>query len=686
MLVKHTCVALLALSLSMGLTHTPVTAQKKNDYYYAMRTVTTGLDSPWEMTPGPDGRLWCTERAGYVCRIDPDSGTYTRILDISDRVVNREESGLLGMALHPSFADSPYVYLSWTDHGDGRLQQKIVRYTYDGGQLVDPQEFMAWDAPAIFHAGSRLAISKDHKLIITTGETTANIVAQYTEDPRGKVLRLNLDGTIPDDNPVPGSAIYARGFRNPQGLVVLPDGRIYTAEHGPATDDEINLILSGANYGWPLVMGYCDEEEEIPICEAENITGAVYSTIGFTYGMSALEYYTGTRFPEWQNRLLAGSLKSARIQAFELGEDGTTVSNERQYFSHSVGRIRDFAAMPDGRIFICTSNRDGRGRYPFPTEEDDRIYELLHAPVEAAPTLEEQPHPDTVFANVGDVVLHHLRLENTGNAMLSINNWWTGGENASDVMVYIFDGSLWLRENSHNYLPVQCTPAGEGVRTATVTVSPNNISSNRTYTIVIDPNFPDVIYRGDTIRVEGAVGARSNFNIHFINSGEKTVDVNDVLIEGENASEFMVNDEHLHTVLAPGQEGSIAMEFIPASIGEEKTATISVTGNLPRKRSMIVIGSALTVSVAEKKSVTQPICAPQPADQEVFLIVPAEAEGHAMVQIRDMFGRLVDTFVWMSVSGMDVHRIATTAYPSGAYSISIATGSDVRSVPMIVRH
>lgn len=545
---------------------------------------------------------------------------------------------------------------------------------------------MAWETPTIFHAGSRLAISKDNKLIITTGETTSNMVAQYAEDPRGKVLRLNLDGTIPDDNPQPGSAIYARGFRNPQGLVVLPDGRIYTAEHGPATDDEINLILPGANYGWPLVMGYCDEPEEIPICEAENITEAVYATVGFTYGMGALDYYSGARFPEWQNKLLAGSLKSARIQVFELGEDGTTVSNERQYFSHSVGRIRDFAMMPDGRIFICTSNRDGRGRYPFPTEEDDRVYELLHAPVGDAPTLKEQPRPDTVYANVGDVVLHHLRLENDGNAMLSINNWWTGGENASDAMVYLFDGSLWLRENSHNYLPVQCMSTGEGVRTATVTVSPNNINSNRTYTIVIDPNFPDVIYREDTIRVDGAVGARSNFSIHFVNSGEKAVDVNHVLIEGENASEFIANDEHLHTVLAPGQEGRITMEFIPASIGEEKIATITVMGNLPRKRSMVVIGSALTVSVAEKTSSARPICVPQPADQELFLTVPAEAGQFAMVQVRDMFGRLVDTFEWTSITGMDAYRIATASYPSGTYSLSIATGSDVRFVAMIVRH
>jgi len=182
------------------------------------------------------------------------------------------------------------------------------------------------------------------------------------------------------------------------------------------------------------------------------------------------------------------------------------------------------------------------------------------------------------------------------------------------------------------------------------------------------------------------VGARSSFHIHFVNSGEKTVDIDHILIEGENASEFTVNDEHLHTMLTQGQEGSIAMEFIPTSIGEEKIATISVMGNLPRKRSMVVIGSALTVSVAEKKSGVQPICTPQPADQELFLTVPADAGQSTMVQVRDMFGRLVDMFEWTSISGMDVHRIATTAYPSGAYSISIATGSDVRLVPMIVRH
>ncbi|WP_187631972.1 PQQ-dependent sugar dehydrogenase [Hymenobacter lutimineralis] len=360
----------------------------------SVRTVATGLDTPWEMLWGPDNHLWLTERPGHISRINPETGQRTLLLTVPD-VTENGESGLLGMVLHPDFATSPYVYVVY-NYTDGNLREKLVRYTYNGTTLTEPQVLLG-NLPAVStHSGSRLLILPDHTLLMTTGDAQNQPAAQSPASLNGKILRLNLDGTIPADNPPPGSYVYTLGHRNPQGLVQAPSGQVYSSEHGPDNDDEVNLIEAGRNYGWPTVQGFCNLAAEATFCTANNVHEPLVAWTP-TLAVAGLTYYDHPAIPEWQNSLLLVSLKAGQFLQLPLNPAGNALrSDPVVLWNKPVGRMRAICVSPQGRVFLSTSNQDGRSA-PAPT--DDRIFALENLAYVPTATRRPVAAPLTLWPN-----------------------------------------------------------------------------------------------------------------------------------------------------------------------------------------------------------------------------------------------------------------------------------------------
>jgi aldose sugar dehydrogenase len=336
------------------------------------RDIAVNLDTPWEILWGPDNNIWMTERYGRISRLNPETGEIIPLLTISD-VYEDGERGLMGMVLHPDFAGNPFLYTVYTYRfSDDLTFIRILRFRYNGTSLVEPSILMDSIKGYWNHDGSRLWIDDNLKLYATIGDAATQSLAQQPGSRNGKILRMNLDGTIPEDNPFPGSYVWSLGHRNPQGLV-FANGKIYSSEHGPSSDDELNIIEKGRNYGWPDVMGFCDQEGEKQFCKEYNIAEPIYAWTP-TLAVCGLDYYNKNLINEWKNSLLMVTLKASRLIAMKLNETGDSIVALNEYFDGTFGRLRDLCISPEGRVFISTSNKDGRGN---PKVQDDRIIEII---------------------------------------------------------------------------------------------------------------------------------------------------------------------------------------------------------------------------------------------------------------------------------------------------------------------
>ena len=323
------------------------------------RVLNNTLNFPWEILWGPDNYIWFTEREGRVKRMNPQTGEATLVATISEVASTTNFNGLLGMALHPNFSSMPYVYLVYNYFdAENDYMQKIVRYTYNGGTLVDPLTLVDGIVGKIggdfIHNGSRLLIGADMKLYATTGDANLRFdLPQNISSLNGKVLRINLDGTIPADNPY-GNAVWAIGFRNSQGLS-FGMGKLYSAEHGETTNDEINIIEKGRNYGWPYVEGYCDLIDEQSFCAANNVREPIFTWTP-TVAPSGAEFYGTDYISQWKRSLLVTFLKDRKLRQIKLDKSGTVVEAVHEFFVNQFGRLRDVAISPDGKVYISTDN------------------------------------------------------------------------------------------------------------------------------------------------------------------------------------------------------------------------------------------------------------------------------------------------------------------------------------------
>lgn len=318
-----------------------------------VETVITGLDIPWEIIYGPDDHIWTTERKGIVSRINPATGTKTVILNHVSNVYQNSESGMLGMVLHPNFPTTPEVFIAYT-YNSGGIKERIVKFTYNGTSLINEQILLDNIVGNTTHIGCRMFIMPDNTLILSTGDAQDQDLPQDVNTLNGKILRMNLDGTIPSDNPIAGNYVYSYGHRNVQGIAAGPTGTIYLSEHGASSDDEFQILEENRNYGWPNVEGFCDSPGETAFCDANNVKEPLYSWTP-TIATSDMIYYENPLFPEFHEKMLMTVLKDKKLIALELNAAGDAVENQVHYLTNAYGRLRDICVGPNKEIYIATN-------------------------------------------------------------------------------------------------------------------------------------------------------------------------------------------------------------------------------------------------------------------------------------------------------------------------------------------
>ena len=452
MMRRATVVGVTALLL-LGVFATTASAQR-----FDTDVVARGLANPWDITYGPDRRLWVTEKsAGRVTRVNPSSGSKRTVVTIPDNLATpKAQDGLLGMAVDPRpirGTQNRYIYVSYSyDIDDGpalERRQRIRRYTYSARtqRAGRPVDLISGMPASNDHNSGRLVLGPDRRLYYTIGDqghnqfantckairsqdlpTAAQVRAENWETYQGKILRLETDGSVPADNPVIGgvrSHVYTYGHRNAQGIVFAPDGTLYSSEHGPKSDDELNIIRAGQNYGWPFVLGARDDsayvyanwsapvgvecragnhsEYEIPSyvpqqkesdSTVRNFAAPIrtFFTVppsfdfrdpkcpeeGFicypTIGPSSIEITTARGgVPGWRDSLLIPSLKYGRLYRLELSADGNSTTGRPIETWKSFNRYRDIAKTRDERTFYVSTDLGGlaRSRSGTPTMEVD---------------------------------------------------------------------------------------------------------------------------------------------------------------------------------------------------------------------------------------------------------------------------------------------------------------------------
>ena len=352
------------------ITPRPATPPEEEGVQAVAELVAEELKAPWALDFTPDGRIFITEKEGNI-RVFANGELQDAPYLVIEEVAPEGEGGLLGLAVDPNFASNGlfYVYYSYKE-ASGALSNRVVRWRDTGQTAVNPTVILDGIPGDRIHNGGRLKFGPDGKLYVTIGDAASRILAQDISSLAGKILRINSDGAIPADNPIPGSPVYSYGHRNPQGLAWHPEtGDLFATEHGPVGHDEVNLIVPGGNYGWPAVGGDETGEGFIP--------PVLHSGIE-TWAPSGAAFYDGDVMPaHWQGRLLFAALRGQRIVWVDFQEpDYQHVQREDSIFVRLHGRIRDVVLGPDGHLYFLTNNLDGRGR---PREGDDLLLRI--APV-----------------------------------------------------------------------------------------------------------------------------------------------------------------------------------------------------------------------------------------------------------------------------------------------------------------
>lgn len=526
-----------------------------SDWTTTKITPDDALDYPWEITYGPDDFLWITEREGEkIVRVDPTAYTNTPavMIDLSSKVVYAKQGGLMGMAIHPALYNdittttNNYVYVSYT-YNDGGLKVRIARLVYDNSTKTLSEDTTLGSDGAIIeglpgsadHNSGRLIIGPDQKIYYTIGDQGANQFS-YSCDPilsqvlptsptdydnyPGKTLRINLDGTIPSDNPTLNgvkSHVYTYGHRNAQGIIFSADGTLFNSEHGAKVDDEINIIKEGKNYGWPEIAGYYDnmaytycnwsslgggcnagdfsdhncpsgadtatEYESYPTANDvpsnfQPPIGTYNSTIAtdpsggwFTWptvAPSSIDIHEEGNIPGWGRSLLVTSLKRGTIYRAKLSPDGEDVVGDVYEEWHSSNdRYRDLAISPDGLTIYAITDNGGGTSGPSSTEFVGVTNPGMIVKIEYVGTQVTNP-PVAVCQDVT------VTLDASGTASITVadvNNGSTGGAAgiaSLEISNDTFDCSH-VGNSNEVILTVTDNDGNESTCTAIITVQPN---------------------------------------------------------------------------------------------------------------------------------------------------------------------------------------------------------------------
>jgi glucose/arabinose dehydrogenase len=325
-----------------------------------LEKIAGGFKYPWAMEFISDDEILVTEFAGKLSRVDASSGNSVEVSGLPEIASGRGQTGLLDVALHPQFQQNGWIYLSYVIEDNNKYALAVAKAELQGTRLKHLQQiFVALPfGKSASNFGGALLFDHQGYLYISTGDRSVRSNAQHPSLLTGKIIRLNDDGSIPDDNPFVGKsggvdpAIYALGVRNPQGLVQdSATGSIYETEHGPMGGDEINLIEAGKNYGWPIITYGLNYTYRL-IGEGSEKEG--YEQPLFYYlpsvAVSPIEIYRGDMFREWHGDLLVGALKGAAISKLDLVNG--RIQSEYKILGNLESRIRDIKVAPDSSIWV----------------------------------------------------------------------------------------------------------------------------------------------------------------------------------------------------------------------------------------------------------------------------------------------------------------------------------------------
>lgn len=307
--------------------------------------IAENLNTPWAVDFLPDGSIIFTERVGKVSVLQNKTVKLVGTISVSQIT----ESGLMGVAVDPEFAQNKFIYAYYTYGGVNRVSRFVLN-----DQLANEQVLLDNIPSSPIHNGGRIKFGPDGKLYVTTGDAGNSNSAQDINSLGGKILRLNKDGTVPSDNPF-GNYVYSYGHRDPQGLSWNnATGILYESEHGATRNDEINIITRGGNYGWPLYQGNST---------APGYIGPLRVYTDFTLAPSGIAFY--------QNTLYVAGLRGTQLRKISLSNDGRTILGEEALYTN-LGRLREVVEQ-GSYLYISTSNQDGRG---IPQTGDDKIIKI----------------------------------------------------------------------------------------------------------------------------------------------------------------------------------------------------------------------------------------------------------------------------------------------------------------------
>lgn len=356
--------ATLLISTSLGSpTHAQISSQQAQ---FTVVEVAGGLEHPWAMTFLPEGQILVTERPGRL-RLITDEGLVPEPIAGLPDLSPVGQGGLLDIALDPEFEQTGWIYLSYSAGGFQGLGTQVARARWQQEQLTDLEVLFDMEPKTRGgrHFGSRFAFDPAGDLYIGLGDRGQRNRAQDLGDAAGSTLRLEPDGSVPEDNPFVDRSgalpeIFTWGNRNIQGMAVHPEtGAIWTHEHGPRGGDEINILSPGVNYGWPLIS-YGQEYSGGPVGQgltaAAGLAQPIYQWTP-SIAPSGMAFYQGDAFPEWQGDLFVGALAGRHLARLEL--DGDRVVAEEQLLLNQVGRIRDVRVGPDGHLYLLTDAPNG---------------------------------------------------------------------------------------------------------------------------------------------------------------------------------------------------------------------------------------------------------------------------------------------------------------------------------------
>jgi aldose sugar dehydrogenase len=373
-LLKLAGTALLATAAAGTYAQSDVYNAANHDYRVV--TVAEDLVQPWSMAWLPGGDMLITEKPGRL-RVVRDGRLLPEAVPGVPEVFYEGQGGLFDVLPHPNFNDNRWVYLTYSKETEGSSATAIARGRFENDRLTNVVEIFEAQAVGFGHYGGKIVFDDDGYMFLTLGDRMAPPVgdeaalrahpAQDLSNHQGVVVRLNDDGTVPDDNPFVGQAgilpeIWSYGHRSPQGLAIHPEtGDLWESEHGPQGGDEINLIEPGNNYGWPVVgrgANYGAFGRPIHIGISEE--GMVQPTRFWvpSIATSGLMVYTGDKFPMWYGNIFSGSLAGEQLARLQLDDDYRSVVVE-ETLAYDLGRIRDVRQGQDGYIYLAISDRNG---------------------------------------------------------------------------------------------------------------------------------------------------------------------------------------------------------------------------------------------------------------------------------------------------------------------------------------